>query len=51
MQLTQTKISLLMHARTSLYLLRRFGALRQSSASVTLSVPNISFKTDGFAAA
>jgi len=51
MQLMQTKISLPVLAKTFRHLLQRYGVSRHSSARVTLSVPNISFKADGFAAA
>jgi hypothetical protein len=51
MRRTQTKISLLTLAKTFPHLLQRFGVSSHSSASVALSVSNISFKADGFAAA
>jgi len=51
MRLTRTKISLLMLAKTFPHLSQRFGASKRSSPSVVRSVPNISFKADGFAAA
>ncbi|KZC17197.1 UNVERIFIED_ORG: hypothetical protein RHOFW104R5_03800 [Rhodanobacter sp. FW104-R5] len=51
MQLTQTKISSPMLAKTFPYLSPRFGVSRHSSVSIAWSVSNISFKADGYAAA